>query len=102
MMQKTTGTTGPPDHIKYGNDCLNKFAVNGQAPIFATANTVAICQRVKESKVDAEYATLFDTSLRIPRYSVYAVDPVKVGEIPKTSDRSGDTWKPTPGLFIYS
>ena len=80
--------------------CITLFSVNSKPPIFPTANTVEICQKAGVSTVAAEFATLFDTSLGIPRYSIYALDPAKVGGIGKVG--RSDNWHQTAGLFIWS
>ena len=84
-------------HIEYGKECLTWFSVNGKPPTFPAGNTVAICQLVPERKY-VEFATLFDKTLGIPRYSIYALDPVDVQAI-GTANRK-DKWYETEGLFM--
>ncbi|KAJ7384694.1 hypothetical protein OS493_020277 [Desmophyllum pertusum] len=68
-----------------------------EATNFPAGNTVAICQLVPERKY-VEFATLFDKTLGIPRYSIYALDPVDVQAI-GTANRK-DKWYETEGIAL--
>ncbi|KAJ7384697.1 DNA/RNA non-specific endonuclease [Desmophyllum pertusum] len=90
-------------HIQYGAQCIVQFSVNGKPPSFPAGNTVAICQtgEVPESDtvpVDGKFATLFQTNLGIPRYSIYALDPVQVKAIGSVVRK--DRWHQTEGIAL--
>ncbi|KAJ7384696.1 Endonuclease domain containing 1 [Desmophyllum pertusum] len=84
---------------------LQNFSVNGQPPIFPAGNTVAICQtgEVPETgkvPIDDKFATLFQTNLGIPRYSIYALDPDKVKAIVGSGVSRSATWHQTEGIAL--
>lgn len=78
---------------KQGIECLQKFALNGQPPIFpSNLNTVAVCQRLQQNQ-DAEYATYYDIQRRMPLYSLYQLPPLAVnliGSFPRPP--GSNTW----------